>query len=213
MSDYPTPQEREFHRAAAEEKWELARSARLENDELQRRLQLETYSPYRRRIYVFSEPVLPHTVGRLYDNVSTWAYANPGELITIEITSPGGALYDGIGLVDKILALRNEGARINTVCRGIAASAAACIFMAGEERIIGANSTLMMHRASAEVGGTLDQIQDAVDLIQVSQRAMDKLIAERSSLTLKQVQQKMNRADWSVGAEEAVALKLADRIG
>lgn len=62
--------------------------------------------------------------------------------VLVIINSPGGSIYDGFAFVDRIL---NSSCVVNTQAMGLIASAALPIFLAGEKRTSGRNTTFMHH--------------------------------------------------------------------
>ena len=104
--------------------------------------------------------------------------------INVHINSLGGFTSEGLAILNV---LKNHPAKIVTYCDGFAASAASLIFMAGDERIMGAASALMIHNAWTSADGNAAQLrQSAAVLDKVSQAAgnayAEKVNIERSEL-------------------------------
>ena len=70
--------------------------------------------------------------------------ANP-KSIHVYIESPGGFAHDGVAMFVDLKARAEKGATVTTEARGLVASAASAIFMAGTDRIMPAATTLMIH--------------------------------------------------------------------
>jgi len=68
-----------------------------------------------------------------------------GEDIEVEISSPGGAVFEGIAIMN---ALRGYKGKVTTLINGLAASAASYIFLAGDERLATEGSFYMIHNAT-----------------------------------------------------------------
>lgn len=85
--------------------------------------------------------------------------------LEVVITSPGGHLFDALGLYGEIVGLREKGVTVNTVGRGLLASAATLIFAAGEKRILNTATSVMVHkpRTGLIAFGNEDVLLDAVE--------------------------------------------------
>ncbi|MGL4695185.1 ATP-dependent Clp protease proteolytic subunit [Enterococcus larvae] len=73
-----------------------------------------------------------------------------GEDIEVEINSPGGAVFEGIAIMN---ALRGYKGKVTTLINGLAASAASYIFLAGEERMATEGSFYMIHNSATFMYG------------------------------------------------------------
>ena len=81
---------------------------------------------------------------------------------------------------DTIRGLAKRGHHITTVVRGYAASFGAVLLQAGDVRIVGPESRVMLHEVSSMAWGKLHEIKDQVGFTkELNQRIFD-LIAERS---------------------------------
>ena len=89
--------------------------------------------------------------------------------INVHINSLGGYVSEGLAILNV---LKNHSAKIVTYCDGFACSAASLIFMAGDERIMGSASALMIHNAWVEAQGNAEQLrQQAAALDKISTAA------------------------------------------
>lgn len=101
--------------------------------------------------------------------------------ITVFINSPGGSVCDGSIGFDAIVAAKS---RVRTVALGMAASSAFFIFMAGDERLVYPNTTLMMHSFSALTMGSLPDIADDVEqMVVLTERWAGELRARTNMST------------------------------
>lgn len=71
-----------------------------------------------------------------------------GQDIHVILNSPGGYLSIGQSIFSELRSL-SKNHKITTEVRGIAASAAGLIFLAGDERIMSNSDTVMLHNANA----------------------------------------------------------------
>jgi ATP-dependent Clp protease protease subunit len=75
--------------------------------------------------------------------------------LNISINSPGGDVYTGFAIYDY---LNRLSARKVITVEGLAASMASVIFMAGDERIMPQNATLMIHNPMGSIAGGGEEI-------------------------------------------------------
>lgn len=91
----------------------------------------------------------------------------PAKKITVDISSPGGSVMDGMQIID---ALHKSRSKVHTVARGMVASMAALIFIEGDTRVITRGSVLLFHevRISLPTGEALldDDFFDMVNNVQ-----------------------------------------------
>lgn len=108
------------------------------------------------------------------------------ETIRVNINSPGGSLFGGLGIAN---ALREHPARVVVVNQAMAGSVASVIFMVGDERIMMAGSELVIHRSHATflVSGNEGELADEIKAIEslrerlkVYDQNIAALIAEKS---------------------------------
>lgn len=108
--------------------------------------------------------------------------------VRLLINSPGGYMYDGLALYSELRRRVNESnITLVTEVVGIAASAAALIYLAGDERIINPASMIMIHPPSGGgfLYGRADDIEtDAAMLVRdlrSGERQLDEIYADRLS--------------------------------
>lgn len=81
--------------------------------------------------------------------------------ITIIIKSPGGSVYDGLGIYDMIENLKSSGIIIKTRGIGMCASMGSFLLSSGSpgERKVYPNTTIMIHQPSGGVSGQISDIE------------------------------------------------------
>ena len=150
-----------------------------------RRLKRETkkakaYDPERKGVFNFCDQVSEGSCLLFADRLESWARLNPGKPITIYLSTPGGSVLSGFGLYDTIRSLSKRGHHVTTVVRGYAASFGAVLLQAGDVRIVGPESRVMLHEVSSMAWGKLHEVKDQVGFMkELNQRVFD-LIAERA---------------------------------
>ncbi len=146
--------------------------------------------------------------------VREWRQQTPLQRFTIEIASPGGDVFAGLGIYDCIVDAVSGGLNIDTVVRGCAASMGSLLLQAGEVRSMSRSSWIMLH----EVGFVSHQLMQVAEmrdqsaLLDTLQSFMVKVYAERSKLTVDEISSRCERKDWWVGATEALEVGFIDRI-
>ena len=128
--------------------------------------------------------------------------------VTVEINSPGGDVFEGIGIYN---ALRAHGHPITVQVLGIAASAASVIAMAGDRVEIAKNAQLMIHNARAGVVGDAATMLEVADILARTDRSMAATYAERTGLSMAQIAALMD-AETFMSADEARSLGFADAL-
>lgn len=146
------------------------------------------------------------------DALSHWELRDPGEPIKITINSPGGSVLDGLALYDAILRLRRKGHHVVTRGTGLIASMATILMQAGDERILDANSWFMIHEVSAGAQGTSSDMEDQLAFVKRLNDRLHGILAERSTLTKRQILSRTKKKDDWLSAEEAVSLGFADKV-
>ena len=163
--------------------------------------------------YTFFGEVSNDSAADCISHIQHWHRIDPEAEYEIVLNSPGGSVFAGLAIYDDICGLREEGHRFTITTRGIAASMGAIILQAADERVIGKNGHILLHEPSTGAIGKLSEIEDEARFAdQLSSRLLE-ILAERSSLSPQQIKRKWKRKDWWLGAEQAVELGFADRIG
>ena len=150
---------------------------------------------------------------RLRISTGRYAAACPDEPITLVISSGGGSVFDGWVLFDHLRALSAQGHKITTLVRGMAGSMAAVLTQAGDVRIIGPESYLVIHEPSSVAWGKTSDLIDELDMMKRLTRQAEDVFARRSKLSAKEIKAKTLKRDWYVASKECKTLGFVDRIG
>jgi ATP-dependent Clp protease protease subunit len=129
----------------------------------------------------------------------------------IRINCLGGSILEGLAMYDMITA---SPMKCKTICEGVAASMAAILFEAGDERVMYPNSRLMIHRAQGGISGDADSIKAYADQVQSCEDSIKSILKDRAGLSDKQVNDLMQSGvDTWITADDAVnKYHLADSI-
>lgn len=166
-----------------------------------------------RHLNIF-DAISPPIVDKWIDALEHWRLRDPEQPVTININSPGGSVTDGLALYDTIQRLRRSGMHVTTRGMGLVASMAGVILQSGDERVMDQRAKLLVHEGSTTFKGTLS-VGEQEDMRIFSEMLRDDILdimAERSTLSKRQIQNKWKRRDWILTAEQAVKLGFADRV-
>lgn len=196
-----------------------AKMAHLAAEEADREAQERKALDGNNHIYRFMNPVSAMSSQHCQSTLAMWSRLDPECDIEIVFNSPGGSVIDGMALFDFITGLRAAGHRITTVARGYAASMAGILLQAGDHRVIGRESYLMIHEISAGTGGKIGEIQDAVKFYErICERVVDIFVdrskdAEGKPRCSKATFTKnWKRIDWWLDSAEALKYGFVDEI-
>lgn len=130
-----------------------------------------------------------------------WQIENQqAEQIDVYIQSPGGSAFEGLAMYN---ALRNHPAKVTTHILGAAASAGSIIYMAGDERVMPANTWLMIHEPSLRINGTARQLREAADFLDGMTQSLLVTYAPHVTLTEDEIMAKIMAETW-INASDAV---------
>lgn len=102
------------------------------------------------------------------------------DTIHVHINSMGGYTAEGLAILNT---LKSHKAEIVTYCDGFACSAASIVFMAGDRRIMGAASMLMIHNAWGSRDGNAAQLRQQADVLEKISQAAANAYEERVSIS------------------------------
>ncbi|HUS61902.1 MAG TPA: ATP-dependent Clp protease proteolytic subunit [Acidimicrobiales bacterium] len=164
------------------------------------------------RVYTFYASIDAESVQACIAELGMWSRREPSAPFTVIFNSPGGSVHDGLALFDYIRQLRRLGHHITTVALGRAASMGAILLQAGDRRVVGANAFVLVHEVSHQTGGKVSEMADNVEFTRRLQGRLLDILAERSTLTAREIQRRWTRKEWWLAADEAVGLGFADEI-
>ncbi len=130
--------------------------------------------------------------------------------VTLYINSLGGEVQSGLALYDVMQAVSCP---IRTVCLGMAASMAALLFIAGDERWMLPHSRVMVHDPliGSGLGGSALSVKARADDLMRIRDVTAGVIARHTGMPLDQVFS-LTATDTYFEAQEAVEAGLADRV-
>jgi ATP-dependent protease ClpP protease subunit len=130
------------------------------------------------------------------------------ETINVRINSYGGEVKEGLAIVN---ALKRHNAKIVTMVDGMACSAAAGIFMAGDERIMADSSLLMIHNAWTWANGNPDQLRKAAEDLDAINDATINLYTSKINISEQELREMLDNETWLL-PEDALEMGFATKI-
>ena len=130
--------------------------------------------------------------------------------ITVRINSPGGELYAGIAIMNRLGELGGE---VVTIVDGLAASAASIILQGGKRRKVHKGSLVMVHGASSFFFGYYNrkQLKERADQLDAANRTAIEAYAQRTGLERDEISAILDQTAWMTG-QEAIDMGFADEL-
>lgn len=166
-------------------------------------------------VFRFNDKVTDASCASLAGRVRRYAQRNPGSPITVVINTPGGGVIPGLGLYDELRSIADDGHHLTTQVRGYAASMGAVLLQAGDTRLVGAQSLVMVHEVASGSGGKLHEMENDVDTTKKLNTRLFEIMARRTGgkYTAAKLYAKVKTKDWWLTGVEAVEHGLADALG
>jgi len=121
-----------------------------------------------------------------------------GEDLEIQVSSPGGLVYDGLEIYNLI---KRYPGIVTTHLMGLAASMASYIVMAGERVIAEENAVFMVHNARAFAAGDHNTLRQAANIIEGLSRIIANSYIKKTGKTREQIQAMMDEETFLYGDE------------
>lgn len=132
------------------------------------------------------------------------------DTINIHINSPGGSIFHGMAIYNKI---KSSTKNITTINDGLAASMGGVLLVAGKKAKAAKGSLLMLHAASGGFWGNSAQLKEYVQMLDtynglIAQHFADKIGKSKEEI----LEQYFDGKDHWLTAEEALELGFIDEI-
>lgn len=159
----------------------------------------------------------------IIDGVIGWEYTTndfrkaldeaAGDDLDIEISSPGGSVYDGNTIYDLILKYKKDypNAKVTITSFGISASMASIISLAGDEHHVYENTTYIIHNPWSLEIGDYNDMRKTADILERLAIMSARIYAEKSKKSIKEIREKMDNETYFYG-QEILDYGLADKI-
>ena len=135
---------------------------------------------------------------------------DPEKDIYMYINSPGGSVYDGLGIFDTMQHVKPD---IHTVCVGLAASMGAFLLAAGTKgkRSSLRHSRIMIHQPLGGARGQASDIRIQADEILFLKERLNTELSERTGKDYDTIKEDTDR-DFYMSPSEAVEYGLIDMV-
>lgn len=135
---------------------------------------------------------------------------DPDKDVFLYINSPGGSITSLFAIYDTMQYIKPD---VNTVCMGMAASAAAVILAGGTpgKRFALPHARVMLHQPHGGTQGQASDIEIQARLIVQMREQLNRILADHTGQTYEKVSQDTERDYWMV-AEDAVTYGVVDSI-
>ena len=164
----------------------------------------------RERIIFLGEAVTSESANRIVAQLLFLEAEDPEKDIYLYINSPGGSVYDGLGIFDTMQHVKPD---VQTVCVGLAASMGAFLLCAGAKgkRSSLQHSRIMIHQPLGGARGQASDIRIQADEILFLKDRLNKELADRTSQPLDKIQADTDR-DFFMSPSEAKDYGLIDSV-
>ena len=156
------------------------------------------------------EQVTSETANRIVAQLLFLEAEDPEKDIYMYINSPGGSVYDGLGIFDTMQHVKPD---IHTVCVGLAASMGAFLLAAGTKgkRSSLRHSRIMIHQPLGGARGQASDIRIQADEILFLKERLNTELSERTGKDYDTVKEDTDR-DFYMSPNEAVEYGLIDLV-
>ena len=164
----------------------------------------------RERIVFLGEPVTSDSANRIVAQLLFLEADDPDKDIFLYINSPGGSVYDGLGIFDTMQHVKPD---IHTVCVGLAASMGAFLLCAGEKgkRSSLLHSRIMIHQPLGGARGQASDIRIQADEILFIKDKLNKELSDRTGQPIDRVREDTVR-EFYMSPSEAVEYGIIDNV-
>ncbi len=164
----------------------------------------------RERIIFLGEPVTSDSANRIVAQLLFLEADDPEKDIYLYINSPGGSVYDGLGIFDTIQHVKPD---VHTVCVGLAASMGAFLLCAGTKgkRSSLKHSRIMIHQPLGGARGQASDIRIQADEILFLKDRLNKELSDRTGQPLNKIQEDTDR-DFFMSPDEALEYGIIDTV-
>jgi len=136
--------------------------------------------------------------------------SDPKKDIIMYINSPGGSVYDGLGIYDTMQYVNPE---VATICTGMAASMAAVLMSAGTKgkRAALPHARIMIHQPSGGMQGQSRDMEITLKQMQELRKDLYQILANHTGQKFDKIEKDSDRDYW-MRAPEAKEYGLIDEV-
>ncbi|HPN54643.1 MAG TPA: ATP-dependent Clp protease proteolytic subunit [Candidatus Moranbacteria bacterium] len=135
---------------------------------------------------------------------------NNKEDIKLYINSPGGMVNSALAIYDTMQYVRAD---VQTICVGLAASAASLLLAAGKKgkRCILPNAEVMIHQVMGGAQGQASDVDIHAKHILKTKDTLNKILSKHTGQKIAKIEKDADR-DYFMSAKEAVEYGIADKV-
>lgn len=136
--------------------------------------------------------------------------SDPKKDIIMYVNSPGGSVYDGLGIYDTMQYVNPE---VATICTGMAASMAAVLMSAGTKgkRAALPHSRIMIHQPSGGMQGQSRDMEITIRQMQELRKDLYEILSTHTGQKYEKIEKDSDRDYW-MRASEAKEYGLIDEV-
>jgi ATP-dependent Clp protease, protease subunit len=124
---------------------------------------------------------------------------NTKEAVDIEISSPGGSVFDGFEIFNLIKDYSKNKNKVNITVKSLAASIASYIAMAGDTVTAEENATIMIHNAWSPAVGDHREMRARADILEQLSNIIAKAYTKKTGKGITETRKLMDDETWLIG--------------
>ena len=161
-------------------------------------------------MFFLGEPVTSDSANRIVAQLLFLEADDPEKDIFLYINSPGGSVYDGLGIFDTMQHVKPD---IHTVCVGLAASMGAFLLCAGAKgkRSSLLHSRIMIHQPLGGARGQASDIRIQADEILFIKDRLNQELSDRTGQPIERIREDTDR-DFYMSPSEAIEYGIIDNV-
>jgi ATP-dependent protease ClpP protease subunit len=128
------------------------------------------------------------------------------EEITLRINSPGGDVFDGITIMNR---LKQHKASITVYIDGLAASIASIIAMSGDKVIMGEGALMMIHKPMTMGYGNSSDFEELIKRLDDVEEQLLSIYQRKTKMDRSELRNMLAKATW-MDADEALSMGFVD---
>lgn len=129
--------------------------------------------------------------------------------VYLHITSEGGDYQAATMLFDQLCAMAQEGINLITIATGFVFSAGSLVFLAGNTRVIGPSTVMLLHQLSSTFqGGTFQEVKAEYENTKTLMSIIQNIYVSRTRLSKKMLSQYLKK-DVMINANDCVKHNIA----
>lgn len=121
--------------------------------------------------------------------------------LDVEINSPGGDVFAGLGMFNMIRSFAASGKKVTTRVTGVAASIASIIMLAGDKREMPKNTFAMIHSPMTGTYGTAEELRETADTVDKIGASLRDIYVNRMGMKPDAVDAMMAKDTWLTADE------------